>query len=64
MSKCHNCDQIITKKMVIKAIDAAEYIAEYLAYDDEKVWVAKDNKAICHREDVAHYTTKEWYAAQ
>ena len=50
--------------MVIKAIDADAYIAEYLAYDDEKVWVAKDNKAICHREDVAHYTTKEWYSAQ
>lgn len=54
----------MTRKQVVKATDANAYINEYGAWDEELVWIAKDNKAICHTEGVAHYTTKEWYSAQ
>lgn len=64
MSKCHNCGQVMTKKVVTKAIDADQHIAEYCTWDDEKVWVAKDGKAICYADGVGHLTTKEWYEGQ
>jgi hypothetical protein len=28
------------------------------------VWVAKDGKAICYADGIAHCTTKDWYACQ
>jgi hypothetical protein len=62
--KCHNCSQLITNKLITTALDAEKYIAEYGTFDDEIVWVAKDGKANCHTHDTAHYTTKQWYAAQ
>jgi hypothetical protein len=54
----------MTKKVVTKAIDADQHIAEYCTWDDEKVWVAKDGKAICYADGVGHLTTKEWYEGQ
>ena len=63
-TKCHNCGQTMTKKLVTKAIDSDEHVAEYGTFDDERVWVTKDGKAMCHTHGIAHHTTKEWYSAQ
>lgn len=63
-SKCHYCAQPITQKTIINADDADKYINEYCAYDDDIAWIAKDGTAICFSNDVAHCTTKDWYAAQ
>ena len=53
----------MTKKLVTKAIDAEQHIAEYGTWDDERVWITKDSKAMCHTHGTAHYTSKEWYSA-
>lgn len=63
-SKCHYCSQPITEKMITKANDAAQYIGNYGAFDDDLVWIAKDGNALCYADGVAHCTTKDWYAAQ
>jgi hypothetical protein len=63
-TKCHNCQQVMTKKLVAKAIDAEQHIGEYGTGDDERVWITTDGKAICHTHDTEHYTTKEWTSAQ
>jgi hypothetical protein len=54
----------MTNKLVTSATDAEEMIANYGTWDNEKVWITKDGKAMCHTHGVAHCTTKEWYSGQ
>ena len=63
-SKCHHCAQPITEQIITKAKDAQQYINEYSTDDDDVAWIGRDGNAICYTNDVAHCTSKEWYAAQ